>query len=457
MFARDDRVLAAVSGGRDSVAMLYCLMILKEVLSIEIAVFHLDHMLRGKESEKDAGFVLQLAKKWKIPYYIITRDVRKFRDTNRLSPEEAAREVRYQCLSEISLKKGYQKIALGHHQNDNAELILMNLIRGSGKSGLSGIPPVRENQYVRPFIRIKKKEIKRFVAKNCLPYVDDSTNQDISFFRNRIRLQILPELKKNYNPKIVESLCRVAELMREEEEWLEELTGSRISELLISKNKNGIILDKDGLSVLPKPFARRIMREGICQIKGHAKGFQKNHIDAICNLIYDKNKGRMETKTLHLPHGISVRTWGGNLEICKTENRENLQKDFVYFIRGPGEILIPEISAKISIVEMDIKDTPELNTLTNSQVLMDRENIEFPLCVRTFQNGDRFHPFGAPGSRKVKRFFTDLKLPLHMRRTVPILTSGNRIIWIAGFRMDESVRIRKKTKKVLYGEITETR
>ncbi|MBW2620551.1 MAG: tRNA lysidine(34) synthetase TilS, partial [Deltaproteobacteria bacterium] len=223
MLKPGDSVLIGVSGGPDSVALFHVLLTLASRFSLRIGVAHLDHCLRQNDSDKDAEFVASLAARFDIPCYIHKANVRKYQLENKLSLEEAARRVRHTFLNRVAEKNSFNKIALGHHFDDNAELVLMNLFRGSGPLGISGIPPVRDGKIIRPLIRSNRSEIIAFLDKNGIKYISDSSNRDTRFLRNRIRHDLIPLLKTSYNPKITQNLNRLASIVRSEEEWIEDV------------------------------------------------------------------------------------------------------------------------------------------------------------------------------------------------------------------------------------------
>ena len=223
MVQAGDTVLVGVSGGPDSVALVHIMLDLAPKFSFQVAIAHLNHDLRRDESARDEAFVVFLAEQLNLPVHVERQDVRRHQKNYRLSLEEAARQVRYRFYDAIASKFGYEKIALGHHADDNAELILMYLLRGSGPLGLSGIPPLRDARIIRPLMDIKRTEILDYIAAKSLDCVVDSSNRDSQYLRNRIRNRLLPQLKAEYNPKLVESLNRLASILDAEERWIESL------------------------------------------------------------------------------------------------------------------------------------------------------------------------------------------------------------------------------------------
>ncbi|MBW1983625.1 MAG: tRNA lysidine(34) synthetase TilS, partial [Deltaproteobacteria bacterium] len=228
MIQKGDAILVGVSGGPDSVALLHTLRFLAPDVSFTLGIAHLNHCLRGNDSDDDARFVLSLCEKLDLPCYMAKENVLAYKKQHRLSLEEAARRVRYEFYYNTAKTNAFNKIALGHHQEDNAELILMHLFRGSGPLGISGIPPIRKLKkdnirIIRPFIELSKTQIIDFLRKNNIEYVTDKSNQDTSHLRNNIRNDLLPLLKTSYNPKIIETLNRLSSIVRSEEKWMDDI------------------------------------------------------------------------------------------------------------------------------------------------------------------------------------------------------------------------------------------
>ncbi len=446
MFRHGDAVLAGVSGGADSVALLHVLIAVSPEFSLRIGIAHLNHCLRGEESDRDAEFVCSLAKQLNLPYYIESADVRAYSRGNRLSEEEAGRELRYEFYERIAGQYGYDRIALGHHADDNAELVLMYLLRGSGTSGLSGIPPVRGRHIVRPLIGVSRSEIGDFLTANRLAYVSDASNADTKFLRNRIRHELIPLLISSYNPKIVESLNRLSSILRSEDEWMDDnirlLSDSCISDTA------------DGKTVLSVPDTlclaaqRRIIRKAIAGIKGNLRRISYSHIEALSELL----RNGPENGSLDLPDGIRGERIGNKLVFSKTGGRNlpAVRPVFEYIMKEPGTVFIKEIAARVSVSESDMNLGDRGNPCV---AFFDRNAVSFPVTVRNFRPGDRFMPLGAGGTQKVKKYFINKKIPGEERRICPILVSGGKIIWIAGHRTDESVKVTAETETVLKAEL----
>ena len=315
MFRSGDKVLVGLSGGADSVALLHILFSLKNKFSIKVGAVHLNHCLRGQESERDEQFAMDMAEKLDVPFYHGKIDVKKFCKKNKLSLEDAARQVRYDFFEKIAKKNGYSKIAVGHHADDNAELILMNILRGSGPSGLSGILPVRNLKIVRPLIELTRVKILEFLDLKNILYITDSSNNDQTFLRNRVRLSLIPFLKESFNPSIVETLNRTGAIIRSENQWFSDEVTPIFEEVVIKRDEKKIKLSIIALKKVHPAAVRRIIRMAIKAIKGDLKRISQGHVD---NIIEQVEKGS-HGKNLDLPDRIQAKINYGYLIIVKQD------------------------------------------------------------------------------------------------------------------------------------------
>jgi tRNA(Ile)-lysidine synthase len=307
MLNTGDRVLAGVSGGPDSVALLLVLLEIRAKYSLDIGIAHLNHMLRGKDADRDEAFVLNIAKKFSIPCYTERKDVALFAKENHLSMEDSARKIRYAFLKSVMNEEKYSKIALGHNRDDNAELILMNILRGSGTKGLTGIPPIREKVIIRPLLEISKKQILVYLKLMDQSYVTDGSNNENIYLRNSIRNSFIPQIEKEYNPKIKESLIRLSEIIKDEDEWMESET-----ELAFSKAiKNGpfdnlkqemIELDINIVKESHPALKKRMIRNAIKLINGNLKKISSQHVEDAVKLLLSTTSG----ESIDLPDRIRV-------------------------------------------------------------------------------------------------------------------------------------------------------
>jgi tRNA(Ile)-lysidine synthase len=302
MLEPGDSVLAAVSGGPDSMALILALIFLKDQYDLNIGIAHLNHMLRGEDALKDEHFVTDFAKKSGLLFFCERQDVRAYAERRRLSVEEAGRQVRYEFFSRLSDHHGYKKIATGHNKNDNAELVLMNLLRGTGPKGLSGIPPVRDGIYIRPLIRATKQEILDFLKAEQQPFRMDASNADTTYVRNAVRHRLIPVLESDYNPEIIDALDRLSRVLRQEEDYLETETQRHYASCLIEAGESGILFSKKKLAGLHPAMVNRVIRKGIGMMKKDLRRISLGHMSDILDFCFHRTSG----SSLDLPGQIRI-------------------------------------------------------------------------------------------------------------------------------------------------------
>ncbi|QTA90538.1 tRNA lysidine(34) synthetase TilS [Desulfonema magnum] len=467
MFRHGDSVLVGVSGGPDSVALLCMLLHFASKFSLRLGIAHLNHCLREKDSDNDAEFVGSLARKVNLPYYIGTEDVRKYQHKNKLSLEEAARRVRYAFYENVAEKNRFSKIALGHHADDNAELVLMYLLRGSGPLGLSGIPPVRDNKFVRPLIRLTRSEIIDFLSASGLKYVSDASNEDTRYLRNRIRHHLIPTLKASYNPQITETLNRLSSIIRDENEWIENVTDPVFKNCISDVEEEKIVLSVAELKKIHIAGQRRIIRKAIARVKGNLRRVTYIHIKTILNLL----QNGPAFGSLDLPDRIRTERKGERLFFSRVERatfraQRSKQKkhvscpSFEYNIFRPGIIFIKEIGARFKFSQISRENMPVSSFKSQvsdfeSQVssYFDMDILNFPMIIRNCRPGDRFAPLGMGGQQKVKKYFINNKVSREERANCPILLCQEKIIWVVGHRMDEFAKVTPSTQNILKVEL----
>ncbi len=458
MFEPQDSVLVGVSGGPDSVALLQVLMALAPKFDLRLGIAHLNHGLRRHESDSDAQFVAALAAQFDLPFYTQKVDASQFQSDSKLSLEEAARRLRYTFYGETASRHGFDKIALGHHGDDNAELILMNLFRGSGPLGLAGIPPKRNEKIVRPLMRLKRSDIIEFLEANGLRYVSDTSNLDPKYLRNRIRHHLIPLLQTSYNPKIIETLNRLASIVSLEEKWMDEIIQPIFTAAVLFEQEDTLGISVPKLSAIHPAALRRILRKAIAKIKGNLRRITYVHIDSVMRLL-EKEPGK---GSLDLPDRIRIRRRESMLFISKETRalrdpnlkaRPDEPLAFEYRISRPDTVLLQEINAQITFSEIKAAELPDFRQAGHQTAFFDMKRLSFPLIIRNFRPGDRFTPLGMRGTQKVKTFFINQKVPKDQRSKCPILLSQGKIIWVAGYRIDESVKVTPATEKVLRVEL----
>ena len=458
MLKEKDSVVVGVSGGPDSVALLHVLHALAARFSLRLGIAHLNHCLRQNDSDKEAAFVETLSNRLDLPCHIHKEDVHEYQIKNKLSLEEAARRVRYTFLYRVAETHRYNKIALGHHSDDNAELVLMNLFRGSGPLGLTGIPPVRDGKIIRPLIKLSRSEITDYLNQNRLKYVSDPSNRDTRYLRNRVRHKLIPLLKTAYNPKISETLNRLSSIIHSEEAWIEDVIHPLFEKSVLNVQDDGITFSVSMLVRLHTAAQRRILRKGISRIKGDLRRISFVNIDAVIRLL---EKGPTYGR-LDLPDRIRIRRSGDVLLITREKSAlRNLDVksdppkpfDFEYKIIKPESIFIKEIGAHLEFTEMSTETIPDYCSAGQYTVFFDIDTLSFPMVLRNYRPGDVFRPMGMAGTQKLKKFFIDKKVPRNERIKCPILLSREKIIWVVGHRVDESVKMTPSTRKVLKVEL----
>jgi len=308
MIQPGEKILVGVSGGPDSVCLLHVLYRLSERLRICLAVAHFNHALRAERSGRDAAFASGLAQKFGLPYYEETVSPERQRAAG-ASPEEAARKARYAFFGRISTAYSYEKVALGHHAGDNAELYLMRLVTWSGPAGLSGIPPVREDlqsgkTIIRPLIRISRGEIISYLKHHGIAFMEDETNASTRFLRNRIRHHLIPELKSRYNPKIESALNRLCTITAADEQWMQSLAQTLFRQALTEAAKDHCSLSVEKVLEMPVAAQRRVLRIAIATVQGDLRRIAFHHVEAARRLL-TRGSGA-DGKRLHLPGGVRL-------------------------------------------------------------------------------------------------------------------------------------------------------
>ena len=443
MLRPGETVVVAVSGGPDSMALLHVLWEMGEELDLSLVVAHLHHGLRP-EAGKERLFVRNVAARLGIPFLWKKADVRGRRQSHHLSLQEAAREIRYEFLLATSRKCGATKIALGHTADDQAESLIMRFLRGAGTRGLGGIPPQRDGIFIRPLIQTWKAEILAYLHEKRIDFLSDPSNRSLQYLRNRIRHELLPILER-YNPRIRQTLVQMAELSRAEEDYWETLVDQKFPLLLVGKSgKMRLALDIPALQALPLVLRFRMYRRGIEEITGNLRRLGFPHFQAIDALV--GNPG--PNKQIRLPRGICVSKSYRSLVLASTPSAP---VSFAYSVSGPGILEIPEIGGTMRFGVIPRDDLDPRSGSPNS-ALLDFDRIDFPLIVRSFRPGDRLHPLGMEGEKKVKDLFMDCKIPAERRREIPLLFAQENLLWVVGVRIDHRARLRPKTRRALQVE-----
>jgi len=420
-------------------ALLRALWEIRGDLHFSMLVAHLDHGLRP-EGEKEANFVRKEAGRLGIPFFHRKADVRAWKKDKGLATQEAARDLRYAFLREMAETHEASKIALGHTADDQAESFLMRVLRGSGTRGLSGIPPVREGIFIRPLIAVWREEVESFLQENKVPFLEDPSNQSDQYLRNRVRHELLP-LLQSYNPRVRQILVQMADLFRAEEEFWQDLLAEKFPKVIRNRRKDFLTLDIPSLVAQPLPIRLRCFRLAIEKIQGHLRRVSLSHILAIENIL----KSREPNKILKLPQGLCITRAYQTLNFSRCEEKT---LPFEHSVPGPGYTEIQEIGRAMRFGFLTRRSKAPLQDSPNV-ALLDFDDLDFPLTIRSFRPGDHFQPLGMQGGKKVKNMFIDCKIPSVQRKRIPLLYRGDRLLWVAGVRIDHRARLKPETQRVL--------
>ena len=444
LLEKGDRVVVALSGGPDSTALLVALAQTSKELDFDIIVAHYNHGLRGTSSDEDEKYSQELARKFGFIFLSGKMDS-KLRQHGQ-SPEDFYRRQRYQFLNKVTEDYNAQKIVLGHNIQDQAETVLLNLLRGSGLEGLKGILPMREGKFIRPLIEITRAEIIAFLNEAGMSYCQDSSNESSIYLRNKIRSELIPYLKENYNPRIVENLAQMAEILRQEDDFICKFVQKALQSTHIQNQPDGISLNIEYLKGLAPAIRSRLFKEVLEILSTEKNGFAFRNIKALERLVQLAESG----KKISLPLGIEARREYDNLIITR-ELACLKQVDYEYPVNIPGKIHVKEINRTISVEKIP---RDKMDMQSKNKVYLDLDKIQQPIVLRNRRDGDRFQPLGMKGRQKIKSLFINQKIPRYMRNEVMLLVDQDSVIWIENMHLSDRVKITPQTKNVLCLEIT---
>jgi tRNA(Ile)-lysidine synthase len=439
MIKSEDTVIIGVSGGADSLCLLHVLNTLKKELNIKLFAAHLNHQFRGVEADMDAEFVEKTCIAWDIPYIIRTFDVSSYAKEQGLSSEEAGREIRYKLFDEVKEAIKGNKIAVAQNSNDNVETILMRLIRGTGLEGLKGIDAVRDD-IIRPLLDQDRQSIEEYCKQNNLEPRIDKTNLQPIYLRNKIRLELIPYLKQRFNPSINDAIIRLGQVVREENNYLEQQTIELLNSMGDIK-ENSIGINTERLKQLHPAMQKRLLRKAVEGIVSSLNGFEYKHFQGIIEL-FDKGTGA----AIELPKDLKAYISYENLIISK--KIENTDKKCYYKLKYDYDNFIDKINEILRVKIINIKELSAVPKSFNT-VYIDFDKIKNELVVRSREQGDVFSPIGMRGSKKLKDYFIDKKIPKEKRDQVMLLADGDEIVWILGSIISEKYKITSDTQKVI--------
>ena len=433
MLRPGDGVGIAVSGGADSLCLLYVLFELRPEFNLSLSVIHIDHNLRGGESQADAQFVHKSAQQLGLPFHLRNLDL----DRHRGNLEQEARRARHAFFHELIRTGVVQKVALGHTRSDQAETILFRLLRGSGSAGFSGIRPVTDDGFMRPLLQVTRPQVEEWLRERNIDWREDSSNSQRRFDRNRIRHELIPGLESEWNPKLSETLARTADWAFEEERyWNQEI--SRLSAEWVRFAESAAILDVSAAREMPVAVVRRIVRRVVEHVKGDLRGIGFDHVDSIRNLLAQpEGDGRIQVPGVEVTRSLDWVCFekSGRKDPAANENWEII-------VTVPGKYSLPCVTNG-NFSSLMPPETVELKLFRNSPVYNRDVNAldwdravaraKASIVLRNWRPGDQYQRQGHAGSEKIKTLFQENRIPVWERQHWPVITVGDSIAWVRQF------------------------
>lgn len=447
MLSGGETILAGLSGGPDSVCMLHILNGLRERYKLTLHAVYIDHGLRPGETVKESEFCKKLCDSLNLQFVAKSVEVKSFAKAQGLNMQEAARQLRYATYDETAYELRADRIALGHTADDQAETLLMRLLRGAGPTGLAGIPPVRKS-IIRPLIDVERKEVEEFLDQQGIEYVIDSSNLRSDYLRNRIRLSLLPVIRE-FNQDIISTLAKTAAIFRDEERYFEIIVTKTLMKLISRKTTSRIELFLAPFEIMDTAIMRRVLRRAVDETRS-LRGISFIHIEDMVEMIKHGNPG----DRIYLPGGIRA-IKGYSMLVLTSEPPARLD---TYPLTIPGETILKEAGILLDAsTEKDVQEVSDRQGLWSSFGIFDLDRLVLPLTARARKNGDFFYPAGFGKRKKLQDFFVDMKIPRDERDRVPLVASGEDIIWVVGYRGDERFRATEKTANILTFEVKKIR
>lgn len=442
LLEQNDKVLVAFSGGPDSLCLLDILLRLAPSYNLTIYAAHLNHMIRGYDAQMDAMFCYDFCEKNGVKFFLKVIDVPKLAKQTGMSMENCARQQRYSLFYDIKNELGINKIAVAHNLDDQAETVLLKLFRGSGLQGLSGMDYIRDGVIIRPLLDVYKQEIVDYCKKNFLTPRLDYTNKQAEYTRNKVRLNLIPEIEKNFTSNIKQILSRTANNIRQDYEFIDEQAQKKYEDIRTQKKQDLVSLNINLLSNENPAIRNRVIRCAINDVLGNLTDISSVHISDISDLI-EKKSGKM----LNLPQNLKVYTFSERL-IFTTREINNEQITYRYKIEPEGYTFIDEIKMGVRTSIMDKKDSLNLPTSQFAKVF-DYDKIKGDIILRNREAGDKYKPIGLKGTKKVKDILIEKKVLPQDKYKYPVLCDENGIMWLYDYRIDENYKIDENTKKVI--------
>lgn len=454
MIEKGDVVVTGVSGGADSVCLLFMLHKMQQRLGFQVVACHVNHGLRGKDADADETYVKELCSTLHVPLEVFHENVELISRNRKQSTEEAGREVRAEDFEKVCMQYKGSKIAAAHHQDDNAETLLLNVARGTGLRGLCGIRPVR-GKWIRPLLCLNREEIESWLREKGIEWCSDVTNEEDDYTRNRVRHHILPAMEQQINQKTVMHLNELSRQAREIWEYLDEKTEAAWKRCVKEKNSD-FVLSKAEYDRLPAAVQTLLLRRCICEAAETERDIGTIHVEMV-RALFEKQTGRMA----NVPGGVSVhRVYEG---LCFRKQRADgagLGKQETWdpvWLSVPGETYLPATNQTVVCTLHEAEERIHGKEIPQKSYTkcFDYDIIKYGLCARTRRSGDYLTTGEKNGRQKLKSYFVNEKVPREERADRLLIADGSHIVWIPGMRMSSEYRLRDGTKKILMIKITE--
>lgn len=441
MIEAGDNIILGLSGGVDSMALLHILLEIKKqgLYDFNLHLVHVNHGVRGELAKRDQKFTEKVAQDLGLPFYTINVSMENYAKEHKITSEEAGRILRYGFFNEVIDSLGQGKIAVAHNLNDQAETLIMRFLRGTGIDGLRGIEH-RNSNIIRPILDITREELEAYIARKKIEITEDHTNFQAIYTRNKIRLEIIPYIEENFNPNIIRTLERTAYLAEIDSNFLEKTSEKRYNEIVKKEEKNRITLGFSKFKLEDISIKQRIIRKAILDINSDLQGISESQISLILDIF---NRGETG-KQVNISNNIIARVSYDDLVIEKNLSFE--VEDFKYKLED--KLFIDEIGYKFNVKTISRKDFQASSKKKNTRYF-DYDKIKSELFIRNRRNGDRFVPFGMNGSKKIKDYFVDEKIPREERDSIPLIVDGDNIIWVVGYRTSNLYKITGNTERIL--------
>jgi len=445
LISAGDKVLVALSGGPDSVALLWILFELRNDFNIDLEALHLNHMIRADDSDKDEKFCRDLCEKLNIPLTVISEDIPALAEKEKRGLEETARIIRYQILNDIADQKGFDRIAVGHHADDQVETVLFRIFRGTGRSGLLGIP-IKRDRVIRPLLNVTKKDILKFLQDEKVEFCYDFSNEDNNFTRNYIRNSLLKDIRENINSSVDSNLLNLADTILEEDRFLESIVNEKAKESMTISPGGKIELDLELFSGYDIWLRRRLLRYCLSVISDDGMGPDKSVIERLDYACRTYRRG------ISLPGKIQA-TCSGKKMIFYHPGDFIKSREFI-----PGQKLeIPELNIAVTGQELLFKKELLIRKRRSPVVVVDFDKVFPPFRIKGIQKGDRIQPLGMEGTKTVGSYLGDRKTDPLYRNEVPVLVDKRGLVWLIGYEIADRVKVDSTTRKVLKLECNEQR